>query len=278
MEEPPASWRSRLKRWRWWIAAVALRGRRARGAADRPAPCGRLAGVRGAARAGRRRRRRPGAVEGRRRARGRRGLRAVDCRSVEGAARGAERRPAPRQPGARSAPRAMHRIRQARRTLAPAPAPGADGAAPASGRRSPRSPIVAFKRFAVELRYWPLFSKTIQLRDVALDAPRVALDRLASGDLNVMALVPKSEVAVEAGATPGAARGRRADADGGGRRRGGVGLEVRPRPLRPARRPAALPRFHAARAASRSRSASTRSRCRRSRSAPACTASRRAST
>ncbi len=66
------------------------------------------------------------------------------------------------------------------------------------------APIVAFKRFAVELRYLPLFSKTIQLRDIALDSPRVALDRLASGDLNVMALVPKSEVAVEAGATPGA--------------------------------------------------------------------------
>lgn len=63
-------------------------------------------------------------------------------------------------------------------------------------------PIVAFDRFAVELRYWPLFSKTIQLRDIALDGPRVALDRLADGDLNVMALVPQSEVAVEAGASP----------------------------------------------------------------------------
>ena len=73
--------------------------------------------------------------------------------------------------------------------------------APGSGE----APIVAFKRFAVELRYWPLFSKTIQLRDVALEGPRVALDRLASGDLNIMALVPKNEVAVAAGATPGAA-------------------------------------------------------------------------
>src|SRR4030095_9451440 len=51
------------------------------------------------------------------------------------------------------------------------------------------APIIAVKRFAAELRYLPLFSKTIQLRDVALDSPRVALDRLASGDLNVMALV-----------------------------------------------------------------------------------------
>jgi hypothetical protein len=66
------------------------------------------------------------------------------------------------------------------------------------------APLLAFKRFAVELRYWRLFSKTIELRDIELDSPRVALDRLASGDLNLMALVPKSEVAVQAGTTPGA--------------------------------------------------------------------------
>ena len=66
------------------------------------------------------------------------------------------------------------------------------------------APIIAFKRLAVELRYLPLFSKTIQLRNIELDTPRVALDRLASGHLNVMALVPSSEVAVQPGATPGA--------------------------------------------------------------------------
>ncbi len=66
------------------------------------------------------------------------------------------------------------------------------------------SPIIGFKRFAVELHYLPLFSKTIQLRDIEFEAPRVALDRLATGDLNVMALVPKQQVAVEAGGTPGA--------------------------------------------------------------------------
>jgi len=67
------------------------------------------------------------------------------------------------------------------------------------------SPILGFKRFAVELRFLPLFSKTVQVRGIELDSPRVALDRLASGDLNLLALVPKQEVTVEAGATPGAA-------------------------------------------------------------------------
>jgi hypothetical protein len=62
--------------------------------------------------------------------------------------------------------------------------------------------LVAFKRFAVEVRYWPLVHKTIQLRDIELASPRVALDRLADGELNLMALVPKQPVAVEAGGTP----------------------------------------------------------------------------
>ncbi|MBX3023961.1 DUF748 domain-containing protein [bacterium] len=64
------------------------------------------------------------------------------------------------------------------------------------------SPIVGFKRLAVELRYLPLLRKTIQLRSITLDTPRVALDRLASGDLNLLALVPQQPVAVEAGAPP----------------------------------------------------------------------------
>lgn len=64
------------------------------------------------------------------------------------------------------------------------------------------SPIIGFKRFTVELHYLPLFQKTIQVREVELVQPRVALDRLASGDLNVLGLVPKQPVNVEAGATP----------------------------------------------------------------------------
>lgn len=84
----------------------------------------------------------------------------------------------------------------------PPPAGEADPQAPPPPAFDEYSPIVGFERFAVELRYLPLFSKTIQLREIVLTAPRVALDRLASGDLNVMALVPQQAVEVEAGAAP----------------------------------------------------------------------------
>ena len=53
-------------------------------------------------------------------------------------------------------------------------------------------PLVAWKKFAVELRYIPLLWKTAQLRVVLLDTPRVALDRLADGELNLRRLVPAS--------------------------------------------------------------------------------------
>src|SRR5436853_28623 len=42
------------------------------------------------------------------------------------------------------------------------------------------------------LRWLPLFHRTIRLETVELDSPHVALDRLQSGDINLMALVPKS--------------------------------------------------------------------------------------
>ena len=54
-------------------------------------------------------------------------------------------------------------------------------------------PVIAWKRLAVELRYLPLLWKTVQLRDIELEGPHVALDRLASGDLNLRRLLPPSE-------------------------------------------------------------------------------------
>ena len=54
-------------------------------------------------------------------------------------------------------------------------------------------PLLAWKRFAVELRYIPLLWKTVQLRQVLLESPRVALDRLSNGELNLQRLVPASE-------------------------------------------------------------------------------------
>jgi hypothetical protein len=70
----------------------------------------------------------------------------------------------------------------------PAPAPAAEGAPPVDD-----PPIVAWKRFAVNLGWMALFKKTIRLEEVDLDSPQVALDRLADGEINLLALVPKSE-------------------------------------------------------------------------------------
>lgn len=86
---------------------------------------------------------------------------------------------------------------------APEPPPeDADPHAPPPPAFDAYSPIIGFRRLAVEVRYLPLFRKTIQLRRIELDRPRVALDRLATGDLNVLALLPRQPVAVEAGAAP----------------------------------------------------------------------------
>jgi hypothetical protein len=64
-------------------------------------------------------------------------------------------------------------------------------------------PLVAWKRFTVALRYLPLLWKTIQLRTLELDEPRIVLDRLATGELNLRRLVPASEPdAVAAGPPP----------------------------------------------------------------------------
>src|SRR5438034_992481 len=63
-------------------------------------------------------------------------------------------------------------------------------------------PVIAWKRFAVELRYLPLLWKTVQLRDIELEGPHVALDRLASGDLNLRRLLPPSEPTPAAPPTP----------------------------------------------------------------------------
>jgi hypothetical protein len=56
-------------------------------------------------------------------------------------------------------------------------------------------PLIAWKRFAIEVQWLPLFRKTIRLREVVLDSPRVALDRLADGQINLLELVPASSTA-----------------------------------------------------------------------------------
>jgi hypothetical protein len=59
-------------------------------------------------------------------------------------------------------------------------------------------PIIGWKRLAVFIRWLPLFRKTIRFASIDLVEPEVAVDRLQSGDINLLALVPKSEPAPEA--------------------------------------------------------------------------------
>ncbi len=84
-------------------------------------------------------------------------------------------------------------------------------------------PLIAWKRLAVELHWLPLFRKTVQLRELVLDTPHVALDRLADGQINLMALVPVSEA--PAAPTPAPATAKAAWSFGVDRlvlRRGGL--------------------------------------------------------
>jgi uncharacterized protein involved in outer membrane biogenesis len=63
-------------------------------------------------------------------------------------------------------------------------------------------PLIAWKRFELSVRWLPLFRKSIVLREVVLDSPRVSLDRLADGKLNLMALVPASSEGPAPSPTP----------------------------------------------------------------------------
>jgi uncharacterized protein involved in outer membrane biogenesis len=59
------------------------------------------------------------------------------------------------------------------------------------GEESP--PIIAFERLAVSLHYLPLLWRTVRLREIVLDSPRVDLKRLSSGSFNLLALLPAPE-------------------------------------------------------------------------------------
>jgi uncharacterized protein involved in outer membrane biogenesis len=105
-------------------------------------------------------------------------------------------------------------------TAAPAattPPPTAEGHA-SEGAPS-EQPLIAWKRLAVSVRWLPLFKKAIILRDIELDSPRIALERLADGKLNLMALVPAS--AAEPSPTPAATPAETAPAGSGW----GIGLD-----------------------------------------------------
>ena len=108
-------------------------------------------------------------------------------------------------------------------------APTADAPA-AHGETAPaEDPLIAWKRFEVSVRWLPLFKKAVILRDIELDTPHIALDRLADGKLNLMALVPAS------GEEPAPT------ADAGGNQVGGLRLGRRRRSPHRARRWCTLP-------------------------------------
>ena len=87
-------------------------------------------------------------------------------------------------------------------TPAATPAATADSQAAHTAAAPADRPLIAWKRFAVSVRWLPLFKKAVILRDIELDAPRIALDRLADGKLNLMALVPAGSDAAAPPPTP----------------------------------------------------------------------------
>ena len=88
------------------------------------------------------------------------------------------------------------------------PTPSATPAATAESQAAPAAttaaerPLIAWKRFAVSVRWLPVFKKNVVLRDIELDSPRIALDRLPDGTLNLMALAPPSAEAPAPSPTP----------------------------------------------------------------------------
>lgn len=85
-------------------------------------------------------------------------------------------------------------------------------AANADGSEPPRlPPIVEFKRLALGLGFRPLLDKTIQLYELVLEAPHVALDRLESGELNLIEILPPADQPAAEAAPPVPAAADEAD-------------------------------------------------------------------
>src|SRR5262249_32805103 len=67
-------------------------------------------------------------------------------------------------------------------------------------------PLIAWQPFAVAVDWLPMLRKTIRPRELILESPRVAVDRLQDGGFNILALVPATTPAqapVAAPAPPG---------------------------------------------------------------------------
>src|SRR5262249_35887617 len=63
-------------------------------------------------------------------------------------------------------------------------------------------PLIAWKRFDVAAHWLPLLRKTIRFRELVLESPRVAVDRLQDGGFNVLALVPAGSTEASPPAPP----------------------------------------------------------------------------
>src|SRR5262249_47468138 len=68
---------------------------------------------------------------------------------------------------------------------------------PPSDAATADGPVIGWKLLEAEISYRPLLHKLVQLREVVLDTPRVALDRLADGKLNLQRLVPATSTTPE---------------------------------------------------------------------------------
>lgn len=68
--------------------------------------------------------------------------------------------------------------------------------------KGPDTPLIQCKRLALGWRWRPLLSRTVRLRTVEIDEPKVVLDRLADGDFNLAALLPKPKPKPKAGSAP----------------------------------------------------------------------------
>ena len=66
-------------------------------------------------------------------------------------------------------------------------------AAPPVGAPQPsgagEAPIIAWKSLAIDVHWLPLFRRTVEFGSIILDSPRIALDRLESGEVNAEPLI-----------------------------------------------------------------------------------------
>lgn len=84
---------------------------------------------------------------------------------------------------------------------APAAAPSPDEPVAAAAIAPSSAPRVAFRRLLVDIRWWPLLSRTVYLEEITLDGPEIEVERQPDGSVLVPQLRPPA-VAPEAAPEP----------------------------------------------------------------------------